>query len=142
VTGQPVGFETSHAVLISGGKFALQLRDDLPTISAPGQWALFGGRKLPTEAPDQTIKREIFEELEIRPNDFEPLWSTDYYDPYEDNIVRTWFYWSDVSDIWPHHKLKEGKQTGLFDLKEINGLDVPSIMEQTIQRFAAGGYLN
>lgn len=35
--------QSAHAILLVSGNYVLQLRDDKPTISARGQWSLFGG---------------------------------------------------------------------------------------------------
>jgi len=43
----------------------LQLRDDIPTISHPNHWGLFGGGVEPSESPLAAAIREIGEELSI-----------------------------------------------------------------------------
>ena len=43
----------------------LQLRDDIPTISHPNHWGLFGGRIESSESPLAAATREIVEELSI-----------------------------------------------------------------------------
>ena len=48
------------------GRVALQLRDDKPHVGAADCWGLFGGHSEPGETPDQTIRREILEELDIK----------------------------------------------------------------------------
>ena len=55
--GSNVVFETAD------GRFALQLRDDRPDVSFANHWGLFGGWCEPDETPEQTILREIPEEL-------------------------------------------------------------------------------
>lgn len=135
VTDKKPEFETSHAVLLVSGKYILQLRDDIPGISAPGQWALFGGRIVDGETPIDAVKREVFEELVIRPAHFNLLRPIDYYDPFERTVVRTWFFWADVTDVWAEHRLQEGKDVKAFDYENLQGLVIPSVMKELIERF-------
>ena len=75
------------------------MRDIKPDIAAPGQWSLFGGLFSEGETSLTCIKREIFEELYIRPK-FEYLWYSDYMAEFEGKIIRTWFFSADVTEIW------------------------------------------
>jgi 8-oxo-dGTP diphosphatase len=45
----------------------LQQRDEKPGLPLAGWWTLFGGRAEPGETPDENIRRELTEELEIPP---------------------------------------------------------------------------
>ncbi len=57
------------AILTNGGnRVLLQLRDDKPGLAFAGCWTLPGGRVEEREEPDDAIRREVFEELRIRPN--------------------------------------------------------------------------
>lgn len=58
---QPV--QVAIAILYRSEKFLLQLRDNIPHISFPGKWALFGGHLEPGETPEVGLKRELIEEI-------------------------------------------------------------------------------
>ncbi|HIK08842.1 MAG TPA: NUDIX domain-containing protein [Oscillatoriaceae cyanobacterium M33_DOE_052] len=58
---QPV--EVAIAILLYQDKILLQLRDNIPTIVHPGYWGMFGGHLEPNENPDETILRELGEEI-------------------------------------------------------------------------------
>jgi 8-oxo-dGTP diphosphatase len=57
------------------GCFLMQLRDDIPTISHPGHWSIFGGRLEAGETISQAICREIKEELALttEAHDYRPI---------------------------------------------------------------------
>ena len=62
--------QTANVMLLTDdGKLILQLRDDKPGISCPGQITAFGGMCESNEIPLETAKREMQEELGLRLND-------------------------------------------------------------------------
>lgn len=127
-------FQTSHAILLLSGKYVLQLRENKPTIAAPGQWSLFGGKLFAGEAPSNGVRREIHEELGIEPARYRQLWFEDYFASFENKMVRTWFFDADVTDIWGGHVLHEGSDVKAFRYAELSKLKVPAIMRTSIER--------
>ena len=127
--------QSAHAILLLYDKYILQLRDNKPAIAAPGQWALFGGMKKPNETALQAIKREVYEELSIEPAEYHYLWFIDYFSSFEKAIIRTWFFISDVTSVWPAHKLQEGQAVSAFRFEQIASLEMPPVMRETIERF-------
>jgi len=130
--------QSSHVILLVSGNYVLQLRDNKPTIAAAGQWSLFGGMINDNETPLQAIKREVKEELLITPPEFRFLWFKDYYAIFEKTFIRTFFFVADVSTEWPNHRLMEGEAASIFSFNQIQNLDIPSIMRQTIENFHKG----
>jgi 8-oxo-dGTP diphosphatase len=55
------------------GKILLHLRDNNPSIPFPNTWQLLGGAREPNETPEETIRREIKEEIEINLKDIKLL---------------------------------------------------------------------
>ncbi|MBA3016728.1 NUDIX domain-containing protein [Patescibacteria group bacterium] len=127
--------QSAHAVLLLDDKYILQLRETKPGIAAPGQWSLFGGMKKTCETLLEAISREIYEELSIQPLEFHYLWFVDYFSAFEGEVVRTWFFCSDVSSVWAEHKLLEGQAVGVFRFEKTSDLEMPAVMRQTIERF-------
>lgn len=127
--------QSAHAILIVREKYVLQLRDDKPNIPAPGLWSLFGGMKKANETPLAAIRREISEELSIEPSKYQYLGFVDYYASFENDIIRTWFFLSDVTELWAIHKLKEGRAASLFSFNEIRTMDMPLVMKGAIENF-------
>ena len=128
-------FQSAHAILMVSGGYALQLRDDKPTISAPGTWSLFGGLIRPGETPMQTIQREIAEELCIEPGEFLPLGFTDYFSDFEKEVIRTWFFVAEVTGLWPGHKLTEGQGAEVFAFADLARLTMPPVMRRRLTQF-------
>lgn len=59
----PVIVAVALAVLERQGRWLIQLRDDCSTIVAPGCWGLFGGHMEPGETAEQSLRRELLEEI-------------------------------------------------------------------------------
>ncbi len=127
--------QSAHAILILDGSYVLQLRDEKPTIASAGRWAFFGGKINTGETPLKAIKREICEELAIKPAEYTYLWYTDYFSSFEKDVIRTWFFTSDVTAMWPGHKLEEGKAARSFQFNQLDKLDIPRVMRETLARF-------
>ena len=135
LSNDTIKIQTSHAILQVSGKYVLQLRDNKPTIASAGKWSLFGGMINGNETPLQAINREILEELNIKPEEYRFLWFADYYSDFFREIIRTWFFVSDVTEIWSDHKLMEGQDVGIFPLEQIKNLDMARIMRETLEQF-------
>ena len=54
-------------ILDKQGRYLMQLRDDVPTITFPGYWSLFGGAVENEETLINGIRRELDEELSFSP---------------------------------------------------------------------------
>ncbi|MEY3750485.1 MAG: Nudix family protein [Cyanobacteriota bacterium] len=59
--------EVALALLQREGRWLMQLRDEIPSIVAPGCWGLFGGHLDPGETPEQALRRELLEEISWQP---------------------------------------------------------------------------
>jgi len=127
--------QSVHSILLLDGKYVLQLRDDKPGIAARGQWALFGGMLGKGETPLKSIKREIFEELRIKPNKFQYLWFVEYIAELEKKKIRSWFFVADVEKVWGRHKLMEGQDVGMFSYEQTKELNMVLVVRKTIARF-------
>ena len=63
--------EVALAMLQRDGRWLMQLRDEIPTIVAPGCWGLGGGHLDPGETPEQALRRELLEEISWQPQTVE-----------------------------------------------------------------------
>jgi 8-oxo-dGTP pyrophosphatase MutT (NUDIX family) len=62
-----MALEVALAMLQREGRWLMQLRDEIPSIVAPGCWGLFGGHLDPGERPEQAMRRELLEEINWQP---------------------------------------------------------------------------
>lgn len=113
----------------------LQLRDDLPTISAAGQWSLFGGRVEEGETPAATVLREVQEELSITPHCYRLLGSSDHFAELEQAVIRMWFFEAHVDEVWGVHRLTEGQTVQAFSFEQLAGLNMPGVMREILQQY-------
>jgi len=125
------------AILVVGGRFALQLRDTKQTIDAPGVWGLFGGRIEPGESPEAAVVREVREELELRLIDVRLLWPRDMMNEFHRQRLRMWIFEADVTDSWAGHRLHEGQATGLFSHAELAGLPIHPFAKRVLDTYHA-----
>jgi 8-oxo-dGTP pyrophosphatase MutT (NUDIX family) len=123
----------AHAILTQGPRYVLQLRDKKPDISASGQWSLFGGTVAPGESPYATIRREIFEELSLRPRRFDYLWTQVFWGEFERAPVRLWLFEANVDDCWHAHELHEGRRAQVFHLRQTHRLAIPTVMRDALK---------
>lgn len=127
--------ETAHAILLLGDKCVLQLRDERPDISSPGQWSLFGGKIEPGERPPEAMIRELREELGIAADEWHALWPVDHFAEFERQTVRLWLFWGRVDSQWKRRELREGQDARAFGFDELAALEIPAVMRDVLKRF-------
>ena len=124
------------AILTVAGRYALQLRDDIPTIALPGHWSLFGGSIDTGETPLAAVRREIREELSLDVPDWRELWRVTYFVPYWDAIVPHRVFAADVTDVWERHVLREGQEAAVFPIDRLPE-PMPPIAHALLERYHA-----
>jgi 8-oxo-dGTP pyrophosphatase MutT (NUDIX family) len=58
---------SAAVIVVDGGAYLVQQRDDIPGIFYPGHWGCFGGKIEPDETPLSALRRELAEEIELDP---------------------------------------------------------------------------
>ncbi|MEO0374492.1 MAG: NUDIX hydrolase, partial [Cyanobacteria bacterium P01_A01_bin.17] len=104
----PAVIKAAIAILHQDGRFLLQLRDDIPTIVYPNQWACFGGHMDPGEEPEVALYREVEEEIGYTAP--EATFFKEYRDP---GVIR-YVFTSPLTVELSSLVLKEGWDMGLF----------------------------
>lgn len=101
------------AILYQNDRFLMQLRDNIPTIAYPGQWAFFGGHLDPGENHEVAIHRELLEEISYDPPDLA------YFRTYSDPQVIRHVYQAPLTVGLANLQLHEGWDMGFLTLEEI-----------------------
>ncbi len=108
--------KTVVIILHQNNKILMQLRDDNPMISYPGNWGFFGGNVEPGEEPMRCAKRELNEEIKYETKEVIALSINRIFVP--DEILIHSFYCLlriKVEEI----NLYEGFDFGLFTFEQI-----------------------
>jgi len=98
-------------------KVLMQLRDEKKSIIFPGKWGFFGGGINEKESPEDAARRELFEELDIKPKSLNKF--------FYDNIPELAGHMSHafccpLSVPIQNIKLYEGMDLGLFSIEQVN----------------------
>jgi len=122
------------AILTVGEGYALQLRDEIPTIASPGRWALFGGSLSDGETPRVGIQREILEELRLNVTDWRYLWTVLDYVRFWHTVGPHVIFAADVTTLWSSHVVQEGQAAQVFP---VDGLPQPmdALVSALLERY-------
>ena len=100
----------------SSGEVLLMLRDDDPSIRYPNYWYVLGGRAKEGEVPEETIKREMMEELELE------LKNISLFKKYDFSEETQWIFYTRL-DLNPENiNLHEGQKIKYFSWEEIKNM--------------------
>ena len=110
------------SLIVDGqGRYLFQLRDNVPTITFPAYWSLFGGALEGLETPINGIKRELYEELGYRPSLIEEFLSYKYSIKKVNIIDREVTIFSSFIDSYEIEELElmEGQSLAFFTILEL-----------------------
>lgn len=133
----PFQFEVAACLLFDkNGKLLIYLRDDKPGISSPNHWDLFGGIMEEGETPEQTLVRELKEEIGIELKDLH-FYKT--FDCMEGDIRpnRKFIYYAQINCLPEELKLLDvGQQIVSIDLNDRNNYPFANILFDIVEDFA------
>lgn len=124
----------SHAFITRNNKILLFHRDNKPTIKDPDCWDIIGGHSEEGENPDQTLLREIQEELNVIPSDYKQLFS-------EPDVwnMETYIYHIQLSDEEAQQiKLgNEGQEVKFFTFEELQDLKLTQNLNKYLKNHSS-----
>ncbi len=122
------------AIVATPDGVVLHLRDDKPEIPHPACWSLFGGAVDDGELPDETIRRELGEELALHEVTLRALWRVVDMDGDGRQLTifeaRTPRYAREMT-------LAEGQALGVFDLASALELRLAAFCRRSLLRYAS-----
>lgn len=130
----------SAILWVDDGRVLLQQRDTKPDLSYSGCWTLFGGQVEDGETPDEAIRRELIEELEL---DDQPLalWES-YNCPARTTpgVVTTTnhVFAGRLSRPYESLTLHEGQAMALMSREEAARLDLAFAQSPVLERYFSG----
>lgn len=103
-------------LLNSNNELLMLLRDDIPNIPFPDMWDIPGGKVEPGEIPEETVKREMIEEMGLK------LENISFFKRYETSNLIDNVFWQRI-DLNPDKiDLKEGQQIAYFTRDQLSGM--------------------
>jgi 8-oxo-dGTP diphosphatase len=119
------------------GQILLQQRDHKPGLSFPGCWTTFGGRVEDHETPDEAMRRELLEEIELAPT--VKLWKM-FERPHQlvDGLLVTveqYVYVGDIDLEVSEIILNEGQALGYFSADDLDSLQIAFGFESLFKEY-------
>lgn len=122
------------AVLWCPTGLVLHLRDDIPAISNPGVWSLFGGASDPGETAESTLLRELDEELAISAQIDRLLWRVIDWD----GDARLLNVFEASTSVAPAQMvLAEGQAVAAFTLEQALALDLAPLARRVLLAYSS-----
>lgn len=107
-------------LLNSKHQVLLVLRDNKSYIPFPNTWALLGGYMEENESPEQSIRRELLEEMELELDEVK-FFNSYYWEECDEHI-----FWTQIDLDISKTKLHEGQKLAYFSRSEIDCLEFAS----------------
>lgn len=122
-------FGAGILLINNNGELLMLLRDNIPTIPFPDMWDLLGGQVEPGEKPEETVKRELMEEMDLELADIK-LFKVYESDDLIDNV-----FWQRI-DLNPDEiDLKEGQRLAYFTRDQLSQMTLAFNYNLVVEEF-------
>lgn len=116
-------------MLNSNNELLMLLRDNIPDIPFPNMWDIPGGRVEPGEIPEETVKREMMEEMELK------LEKISLFKVYETDDLIDNVFWTRIDLIPEEIGLQEGQKISYFSHTELSDMKLAFNYNSVIEEF-------
>lgn len=101
------------------GRWALQLRDDLPDIAWPNRWGMFGGGIEEDEDPMTAVAREVKEELAVELPVDRFQYGRSYFEPQNGRLKILHLFYCPITNELADYVLHEGQRLSWLTTDQI-----------------------
>jgi 8-oxo-dGTP diphosphatase len=117
-------------LLNSKNEVLLLLRDNKPDIPFPNMWDIPGGKIEDNETPEQTVRREIKEEMEI-----DDLGKIKLFNIFTSENITDYVFWKKINLMPEKIKLQEGQKIKYFSREQIKDIKLAFNYNEVLDDF-------
>ena len=125
----------------SKGQVLLQQRDNKPELPYAGYWALFGGRIEDGEQPEDALRRELIEEIELDDIQLRFWKAYERFHPEKQAVVIQHIYIGKITLSVEKIVLHEGEAARYFDEMTLNHVPIAFGFDRLLIEFYASSHL-
>jgi 8-oxo-dGTP diphosphatase len=117
-------------LLNSKNEILLLLRDNKPDIPFPNMWDIPGGKIENNESPEEAVRREIEEEMEI-----DDLGKIKLFNIFTSENITDYVFWKKINLMPEKIKLQEGQKIKYFSREQIKDIKLAFNYNEVLDDF-------
>jgi 8-oxo-dGTP diphosphatase len=117
-------------LLNSKNEILLLLRDNKPDIPFPNMWDIPGGKIENNESPEEAVRREIEEEMEI-----DDLGKIKLFNIFTSENITEYVFWKKINLMPEKIKLQEGQKIKYFSREQIKDIKLAFNYNEVLDDF-------